>query len=174
MDWLSRVSVISSCQGPAVVQPVAATPATILTLLQLLKTWVRLSTLRMETVLLLQANSSPIRFLSPDSRYARLFSRRIRCLTAEQAVDQTLGVATTYSSSFEISQFPADGLMGMGFPSISVYPATPFFQSLVSQGQTDQSVFSFKLATSGSELYLGGANSALYTATSPIPLLRNK
>ena len=116
----------------------------------------------MGTVLLFQVNSSPIRLWSPDSRYA-LFFRDIRCLTAEQAVDQILGVATEYSSGFAVDQFPADGLMGMAFPSLSAYPADPVFQSLVSQNQMDESVFSFKLATSGSELYLGGANSALYT-----------
>ncbi|KAH0838840.1 acid protease [Lanmaoa asiatica] len=79
-----------------------------------------------------------------------------------QAVTQTLGVATEYSSSLAGSQFPPDGLMGMAYPSLSAFPAIPVFQTLVSQGQTDAGVFSFKLAASGSELYLGGANSALY------------
>jgi hypothetical protein len=141
-----------------------ATPSTILALLQLLQTWVGLSPLRMEMVLLVlfQGNSTPIRLRSPDSRYARFF-RDIRCLTAEQAVDQTLGVATEYSSSFVVDQFPPDGLMGLAFQSVSIYNATPVFESIVSEGQTDEPVFSFKLATSGSELYLGGANSTLYT-----------
>lgn len=53
--------------------------------------------------------------------------------------------------------------MGMAFQSISAYNATPVFQTMVSRGQADVPVFSFKLAASGSELYLGGANSALYT-----------
>ncbi|KAH0838858.1 acid protease [Lanmaoa asiatica] len=80
-----------------------------------------------------------------------------------EAVTQTLGVATEYSSSLAASQFPPDGLMGMAYPSLSAYPASPVFQTLVSHGQTDAGVFSFKLAASGSELYLGGANSELYT-----------
>ena len=84
-------------------------------------------------------------------------------LTTEQAVDQTLGAATKYSSALSVKNFRPDGLLGMGFQSISAYNATPVFKNLVSEGQTDQPVFSFKLATSGSELYLGGANSALYT-----------
>ncbi|KAF9221253.1 Asp-domain-containing protein [Gyrodon lividus] len=79
------------------------------------------------------------------------------------ATSQTLGAASEYSSGFESSQFPADGLMGMAFQSLSDYNASPVFQSLVSQGQTDEAVFAFKLATSGSELHIGGTNPALYT-----------
>jgi cathepsin D len=79
------------------------------------------------------------------------------------ATSQTLGSATQYSSGFESSNFPADGLMGMGFQSISVYNAPPVFQSLVADGQTDSPVFAMKLAASGSELTLGGLNSDLYT-----------
>lgn len=84
-------------------------------------------------------------------------------LTIEQALNQTFGVATAYSSSLAVDKSPPDGLMGMGFQSLSTYNASPVFQSIVSQGQADAPVFSFKLATNGSELYLGGANSALYT-----------
>lgn len=76
---------------------------------------------------------------------------------------QTLGAASQYSSGFESSNFPADGLMGMGFQSISEYNAPPVFQSLISAGQTDKGVFAMKLAADGSELTLGGLNSELYT-----------
>jgi cathepsin D len=54
--------------------------------------------------------------------------------------------------------------MGMGFQSISVYGASPVFQTLVTQGTTN-SVFSFKLASSGSELVIGGSNPASYTGS---------
>ncbi|KAF8553161.1 acid protease [Imleria badia] len=77
------------------------------------------------------------------------------------ATDQTLGSATEYSSSFESG--PADGLMGMAFPSLSAYPATPFFNTLIEQGVVDAGQFSFKLADSGSSLFLGGADTSLYT-----------
>lgn len=77
--------------------------------------------------------------------------------------DQALGAAKQYSSGFESSNFPADGLMGMGFQSISEYNAPPVFQGLVSAGQTDSPVFAMKLASSGSELTLGGLNSELYS-----------
>ena len=53
--------------------------------------------------------------------------------------------------------------MGMAFQSISVYNQPPVFQTLVSQNEGTNPVFSFKLAPSGSELFLGGANKALYT-----------
>lgn len=56
-----------------------------------------------------------------------------------------------------------DGLIGLGFQSISVYNQPPLFQSLASAGQLDSSVFSFKLSTSDSELFLGGTNDALYS-----------
>ena len=75
----------------------------------------------------------------------------------------TLGAATQYSASFESPRDPADGLMGMGFQSISRYNATPLFQALVSQDVVTSPVFGFKLGTSGSELYLGGTNGNLYT-----------
>ncbi|KAF8261911.1 acid protease [Lactarius quietus] len=84
-------------------------------------------------------------------------------LAGYSATGQTLGAASTYSTGFEISQFPADGLLGMGYQSISEFGASPVFQTLVSQGQTSPSVFSFYLAQSGSELYIGGTNQNLYT-----------
>ncbi|THH15734.1 hypothetical protein EW146_g4790 [Bondarzewia mesenterica] len=79
------------------------------------------------------------------------------------AAKQTLGAAKTYSTGFESSNFPADGLMGMAFESLSDYGANPFFQTIVADGIPSDSAFSFKLSSSGAELYLGGANSDLYS-----------
>ncbi|KAH9968221.1 acid protease [Russula dissimulans] len=79
------------------------------------------------------------------------------------AQSQTLGAAIEYSPGFESGQYPADGLMGMAFQSISGYNAPPLFQTLISEGVVTSPVFGFKFATSGSELFLGGTNSALYT-----------
>ncbi|KIK96001.1 hypothetical protein PAXRUDRAFT_774687 [Paxillus rubicundulus Ve08.2h10] len=79
------------------------------------------------------------------------------------AICQTLGAASEYSSGFASPAFPADGLMGMAFQSLSDYKASPLFQSLLSEGQVDEPVFAFKLAASGSELFIGGTNTALYT-----------
>ncbi|KAH7922358.1 Asp-domain-containing protein [Leucogyrophana mollusca] len=80
-----------------------------------------------------------------------------------KATKQTVGAATQYSSGFESKQFPADGLMGMGFKSISVYNANPLFQTLVAEGKTTKPEFAFKLAKDGSELYIGGVNPKMYT-----------
>ncbi|KAH8986113.1 Asp-domain-containing protein [Lactarius akahatsu] len=80
-----------------------------------------------------------------------------------KATRQRLGAATTYSSAFE--SFPADGRLGMAYTSLSSYGASPVFQSLVSQGQVSTPVFSFYLAESGSELYIGGTNQDLYTGS---------
>lgn len=76
---------------------------------------------------------------------------------------QTLGDATEYSSSFVTG--PSDGLMGMAWPQLSSYPATSYIFNLYDEGQLSQGAFSFKLASSGSELYIGGQDSSLYTGS---------
>ncbi|KAH8997788.1 acid protease [Lactarius hatsudake] len=86
-------------------------------------------------------------------------------LAGFKATLQRLGAATTYSSGFQSDQFPADGLLGMGYESLSSYGASPVFQSLVSQGHVSTPVFSFYFAESGSELYIGGTNQDLYTGS---------
>jgi aspartyl protease len=48
--------------------------------------------------------------------------------------------------------------MGMGFQSISDYNAPPPVQNLISEGAVTKSMFGFKFASSGSELYIGGVN----------------
>ncbi|KAG2075790.1 acid protease [Suillus decipiens] len=83
-------------------------------------------------------------------------------LAGFQATAQTFGVASLYSYGFSSENFGADGLMGMAFKSVSEFGADSVFQTLVSQGAVPESVFAFKLASSGSELYVGGVNSALY------------
>lgn len=80
-----------------------------------------------------------------------------------QATKQVLGAASQYSEGFGVSEFPADGLMGMAFQSISEYNAKPVFQTFVGQRQTSQPVFAFKLASSGAELDVGGLNTRLYS-----------
>ncbi|KAF9220314.1 acid protease [Gyrodon lividus] len=79
------------------------------------------------------------------------------------ATDQTVGVAAHYTKALQIRQFAGDGLLGMAFQSVSVFDQSPFFQTLVSQGQTDEPVFAFSLAAPGPELYLGGTNPDMYT-----------
>ncbi|KAF9520569.1 hypothetical protein BS47DRAFT_1378756 [Hydnum rufescens UP504] len=81
-----------------------------------------------------------------------------------KATKQTLGSATNYSSSFQDS--PADGIMGLAFPSLSAYPATPFFNTLIQQGTVSAGQFALKLSSSrcsSPSLFLGGADPSLYT-----------
>ncbi|KAH9944776.1 aspartic peptidase domain-containing protein [Amylocystis lapponica] len=75
--------------------------------------------------------------------------------------DQTFSPVTTESGEFQSD--PADGLMGMAFQAISSLGAVPYFFNAVQQNAVSQGVFSFKLAGSGSELYIGGTDSSLYT-----------
>ncbi|EPQ56641.1 acid protease [Gloeophyllum trabeum ATCC 11539] len=81
-------------------------------------------------------------------------------LTAKK---QALGAADQYSTGFASDNFPADGLLGMAFKSISEYNANPFFQTLVADGVTSDPVFAFKLSKSGAELDLGGTDSSKYS-----------
>ena len=61
-----------------------------------------------------------------------------------------------------------DGILGFGFPEISVNGITPFFQSAVSQGLIKSAEFAFYLAkdasaSPGGELTLGGTDPTYYT-----------
>jgi len=75
---------------------------------------------------------------------------------------QAVGAANHYSVEFELANFPPDGLVGMAFPALSVFGDNPLFSTLVAQG-TVPPVFGFKLAETGSELFLGGVNRNLFT-----------
>ncbi|KAL0581947.1 hypothetical protein V5O48_000004 [Marasmius crinis-equi] len=87
------------------------------------------------------------------------------------ATGQAVGAATTYSTGFALANFPPDGLLGMAFPQISVFRENPFFQTAVAQGKTTSSVFAFRLATSGSELTVGGTDTSKFTgALTSVPV----
>ncbi|KAF9220854.1 acid protease [Gyrodon lividus] len=79
------------------------------------------------------------------------------------ATHQTLGAAVHYSEGFQIGRFPGDGLLGMASQAIPEYDASPLFQTLVTDGQTDELVFAFNFAAPRPELYLGGTNPDMYT-----------
>jgi cathepsin D len=87
--------------------------------------------------------------------------------------NQAIGAATQYSSQFNVNEFPPDGLMGMAFPQISKSGSNPFFQTLVAQGVPAAPQFSFKLATSGSELFLGGVDNSKFSGSfTNVPVTR--
>ncbi|EIW51548.1 acid protease [Trametes versicolor FP-101664 SS1] len=78
------------------------------------------------------------------------------------------------SESSEFTQDPADGLMGLALTPISELGHDPFFVSAVNQGVVAESVFGFKLAPSGSELYIGGTNSRLFSGSLEYhPIVKN-
>ena len=56
-----------------------------------------------------------------------------------------------------------DGILGLAYPSLSSMRRTPFVNTAKAQGTLRTAEFAFKLAQSGSELFLGGSNSALYS-----------
>jgi cathepsin D len=53
----------------------------------------------------------------------------------------------------------------MAYDTLSNYGASPVFQTLASEGLVSTLVFSFYLAESGSELYIGGMNQDHYTGS---------
>ncbi|KAJ7751282.1 acid protease [Mycena maculata] len=78
-----------------------------------------------------------------------------------KATNQAFSTVTTLSTSF--AQNPADGILGMAYPSISNLGENPFFTTAHSEGAVRKNSFGFFLAANGSELYLGGTNEKLYS-----------
>ncbi|KAG8735641.1 Type I transmembrane sorting receptor [Ceratobasidium sp. 428] len=74
---------------------------------------------------------------------------------------QFFSAVTQESDSF--AQDPSDGLMGLAFSSISNMNESTPIENLASTGAIKSNVFSFKLASNGSELFFGGTNSELFT-----------
>jgi cathepsin D len=54
-------------------------------------------------------------------------------------------------------------ILGLAFPAISNLNQNPFFVNADAAGVVDANQFGFYLASSGSELYLGGTNDDLYS-----------
>jgi cathepsin D len=54
-------------------------------------------------------------------------------------------------------------ILGMGFPSISTLNQNPFFITAFAQHTAKANEFSFKLASTGSELFIGGKDASKYT-----------
>ncbi|KIL59543.1 hypothetical protein M378DRAFT_26952 [Amanita muscaria Koide BX008] len=79
------------------------------------------------------------------------------------ATDQYFSPATTVSTNFDNE--PNDGILGLAFRSLSNINQNPFFNTAFEQGTVASNSFGLKLATSGSELFLGGANNNLYTGS---------
>ncbi|KAI8978783.1 acid protease [Trametes punicea] len=76
------------------------------------------------------------------------------------AKSQTFAAVTKDSSAF--TDDPSDGVLGLAFPALSNLNARPFFFTALAQGAAPEGAFAFKLAQSGSELFIGGTNKSLY------------
>ncbi|KAI0675143.1 protease [Trametes maxima] len=79
------------------------------------------------------------------------------------AKGQYFSPVDTISPSF--GSEAVDGILGLAFPAISNLNKSPFFNTAKSQGAVKNGVFGMKLAKIGSELYLGGTDSSLYTGS---------
>ena len=79
------------------------------------------------------------------------------------AKGQYFSPVTTLSDSF--GDETLDGILGMAYRELSEFNEDPFFNSAQAQGAVPSGVFAFKLAKKGSELFLGGTNSRLYTGS---------
>ena len=79
------------------------------------------------------------------------------------AKNQYFSPVTTLSDSF--SNDPIDGILGLAYPAISNLKQDPWFTNANSQGAVDKNSFGFYLAKTGSELYLGGTNTNLYSGS---------
>ncbi|KAG8793258.1 Type I transmembrane sorting receptor, partial [Ceratobasidium sp. 428] len=88
------------------------------------------------------------------------------------ATNQYFSPVTSESSSF--SSDPEDGIMGLAYSSISSIGKPTFIENLYAQKKISAPIFAFRLATSGSELYLGGVDSAKYTGTITYVALTSK
>ncbi|KAJ7734430.1 acid protease [Mycena metata] len=77
------------------------------------------------------------------------------------ATNQYFAAMTTLSPTF--FDEPIDGIMGMGLRQISGLQQDPFFINAKSEGAIAVGQFSFYLAPTGSELYIGGTDNTKYT-----------
>ncbi|KAF9224598.1 acid protease [Gyrodon lividus] len=102
-----------------------------------------------------------ISFGNSDNAHGQQYTDNIT-IAGLEAKDQTLGVAQYYSPGLQVGRFFPDGLLGMAFQAMSSNDASPVFQTLVTQGQTDEPVFAFNLAGPNPELYIGGTNPDMY------------
>ncbi|RPD62876.1 protease [Lentinus tigrinus ALCF2SS1-6] len=74
---------------------------------------------------------------------------------------QSLSAVTNESSQF--LQEPFDGILGLAWPAISNLNSSPFFLTALNQNAAKEGAFAFKLASNGSELFIGGTNPELFS-----------
>lgn len=75
-------------------------------------------------------------------------------------LNQYFSPATVVSDSFSTERI--DGIVGLAYQTLSNIHQPPFINTAKQQGVIKNGVFGFKLAGTGSELYLGGTDTSLY------------
>ncbi|GAB1867623.1 Lysosomal aspartic protease [Camponotus japonicus] len=106
-----------------------------------------------------QANGAPFAIEYGSGGLFGFLSTDVVNVAGLNVRNQTFAEATYESSVFSLVQF--DGILGMGYPTISVDGVTPVFQNMIQQRLVSQPIFSFYLnrdpsAKEGGELILGG------------------
>jgi hypothetical protein len=84
------------------------------------------------------------------------------------------GDSSKYPDTLQIDAFTPDGVAGLAFPQVALFGFNDLFSTLVSQDIVTEPRFGMKLAASGSELFLGGVNTDLFTgeiANTPVTQL---
>ncbi|TBU43384.1 protease [Dichomitus squalens] len=75
--------------------------------------------------------------------------------------DQAFSAVTNLSDSF--GPQANDGILGLAYQSLSDIRMPPFVNTAKAQGAIKQAEFGFKIAQSGSELYIGGTDASQYS-----------
>jgi cathepsin D len=96
--------------------------------------------------------------LSPTIRHFPLLTRPQLSLV----IDQMMGVShIMLDSNPALIHFCS--IMGMGNTALSTLHSDPFFMTAMANDTVQSGEFAFKLSQNGSELYLGGTDSSLYS-----------
>ncbi|EKM48967.1 uncharacterized protein PHACADRAFT_265944 [Phanerochaete carnosa HHB-10118-sp] len=111
-----------------------------------------------------QHKTFEIEFADDSTVSGEIFTDTVN-LAGLTATKQAVVAATQYSSGFAIANSPPDGLLGLAFESIASTGDSPVFQTLVTQGQTTESVFGVTLLDNGGELFLGGTDTTAFTGS---------
>jgi hypothetical protein len=72
------------------------------------------------------------------------------------------GDSSKYSTDYALGNFKPDGVAGLAFPQISEFNSDDYFTTLINEAVVTEARFGVKLATSKSELFLGGVNTDLF------------